>query len=225
MLRGLGVVLLSLGVACGDTTPDKTTGCPDGMSRVTGAAGPFCMSSYEVRLLGREGALDQGPDHPDGSTRGPLVSAAGAKPSVLSWYQASAACQVVGHHLCTSEEWEDACDGQPGPGGRDYGTPDGALGPGVCGAPTSQDRARPQLRTAGGWAECHTPDGVYDLTGNLWEWTDPGLLDVDGLPVTDKRGGGFYTGHALKCHQGTVGGISHPPAFRGSIGFRCCTPR
>ncbi len=192
------------------------------MVQVQGAGGAFCMSAYEVRILGHPGALDQGPDHPDGSTRGPVLSAPGATPSTVSWYQAWAACDAVGHHLCTSQEWEDACDGQPGAGGRDFGTLDGQLVSGRCAAPTPQDGARPKLQLTGALTDCRTPDGVYDLTGNLWEWADPGQVDADGLPITDKRGGGYYTGHALKCREGTRPGSSHPPGFRGSIGFRCC---
>lgn len=192
-------------------------GCPVGMARVSGVAGPFCIQRYEATLHGRAGAKDQADTWPrPAAVDVALTSVAGSPPSKgVSWYQAVAACAARGWHLCTSAEWQDACDGLPGPGGREWAT--GASEEGLCniGRPDSVVHD-----ASGRWPGCRTPEGVYDLEGNLWEWTDPGMTGEGGLPLTDKRGGAHYTGKRVRCAEGAVGG--HPPAFDGSIGFRCC---
>ena len=189
------------------------------MVLLAGAEGPFCMHSHEVRLEGPLGNKDQGVAFPDGSTTATLSAAPGLIPSKgVSWYQAFAACERAGFHLCTSAEWEDGCDGQPGPGGRDYPTPDGAFALGICGLSGQGQRA--WLSPGGSHPDCRTPEGVYDLLGNLWEWTDPGLRSPDGRPVVDKRGAAHYSAEPQTCAYGAVG--SHDPAFDGTIGFRCC---
>lgn len=78
------------------------------------------------------------------------------------------------------------------------------------------------LERRGAYPECHTPEGVYDLLGNLWEWTDPGLRNPEGRPVIDKRGAAHYSAEPQGCSYHSIG--SHEPAFDGTIGFRCCAP-
>lgn len=191
------------------------------MARVWGRDGAFCIHRHEAAFSGRPGRADQGPAFPDGSTRGELRARAGELPSeYLSWYQAHAACAQAGLHLCTSAEWEDACAGAAG---RHYPTPDGALGKGRCGVGlVAGGQAGAALRPAGSFPDCHTPDGVYDLLGNAWEWTDPGRRDAAGRPLVDKRGAALYSGTPAPCAFSAVG--THPPDFSGSIGFRCCAP-
>ena len=124
-------------------------------------------------------------------------------------------------HLCTSEEWEDACDQQPGPGGQPYATTTpAAFQHGDCNfsqeaAPTSP------LALTGSYPKCQTPQGVFDLLGNLWEWSDPGLQTESGQPIIDKRGGAHYSRRIATCQLDAVG--QHPPDATPSVGFRCCT--
>jgi formylglycine-generating enzyme required for sulfatase activity len=173
------------------------------------AAGGFCIDAYEAHVDG------------DYTDAGAVVSsAAGAMPSVgVTWDEARGVCTRAGMHLCTSAEWEDACDGTPGPGGRAY--PGGEFRRGDCPILGKAIRDKNHLWASGSWPGCHTAEGVWDMLGNAWEWTDPEREGPDGQPLIDKRGGGHYTEDAPPCSKGAVG--THPRDFRGTIGFRCCT--
>lgn len=179
--------------------PADTPGCPPGMARVATGAGGVCIHRFEAALQGDT-----------------VRAAAGLVPTVgLTWIEARDACAAAGLHLCTSAEWEDACDGTPGPGGRPHPTEGDPAE--ACNVGHVETR---QYAAAGRSPGCATPEGVWDLEGNLWEWTDPGRTGPDGRPLTDKRGGAHYTGNLVPCGRASVG--AHPPDFTGSIGFRCC---
>jgi len=196
------------------------SGCPEGMVPAQGAAGAFCISAYEVELLGEAGERDQGVGFPDGSTTGKLRSKPGVVPSRVSWYQAYGACKAQGWHLCTSEEWQDACDGTAGDGGDAYPTPNGKYKPDQCAVGDFVEGVKAQLMMTGSKSDCHTATGIHDMLGNLWEWTDPGGKDATGRPLIDKRGGAHYGAEPVPCLFSSV--ASHGPAFVGTIGFRCC---
>jgi hypothetical protein len=202
----------------GWSQPPDVAGCPSGMARVPGVSGDFCIHRFEVSLESPRATLSarRGPVERQGATR--LRSAAGAAPTYgVTWYQAASACLANGWHLCTSSEWEDACDGKPGPGGRAHPVADAARTDVVC---NIRQGVAARLAVSGRSPACRTPEGVYDLEGNLWEWVDPQQVAADGTPVIDKRGGGYYSGSLATCAQDSVG--SHRPDWDGTIGFRCC---
>lgn len=186
------------------------------MVRVDGTQGPFCIHAWEVSLP----THSAGPATADRRTG--IQSVKGGMPVLVSWQDARTLCQEAGFHLCTSEEWEDACDGTPGAGGRSYPTPDGAWVTGRCGVASYQERFAPPLAVTGSYPKCRTPEGVWDMAGNAWEWADPEYTDAAGNPVTDKRGAAHYSGSPATCAFDARG--LHPPSFTGTIGFRCCAP-
>lgn len=210
---------LVLSVACGG----GKTGCPAGFVEAQGVGGSFCISAYEMTMTeGQLGNKDQGAGFPDGSTRiEALVSASGLRPTMTSWYQAYAACETQGWSLCTSEQWEDACDGLPGPGGKIYPSVDGEFVPGRCSIGDHRSNLSMPLTLTGEMPGCRTESGIFDMQGNLWEWVDSGARTPEGLPVVDKRGGGHYGAAPVKCSRHANG--QHPPEWDGTIGFRCCT--
>lgn len=156
---------------------------------------------------------------------------AGARPKAhVTWPQAQAACAEAGKRLCTEDEWERACRG---PENRRYSygdtrdaarcnTPIAGTGPGPEGPPVAASGAHPQ---------CRTSEGVYDLNGNLSEWTASGYAGppepFNRAATTDPatwrvvRGGTmwsetFYGQDCLSRH-------GHDDAFKNmDDGFRCC---
>ena len=219
IFRWSGLVFLSLG--CGGSSGSASE-CPEGFVSIEGPVGAFCISAYEMHLAaGKLGKKDQGAGFPDGSTEvSRLVSGPGLKPAKTSWYQAFAACKTQGWDLCTSEQWEDACDGVAGPGGSTYPSVDGEFVPGRCSIGDHRVGLEMPLTLTGAMPDCRTDAGVYDLQGNLWEWTDPNMRAEDGKPIVDKRGGGHYGAAPVTCTRNALG--QHVPEWDGTIGFRCC---
>ena len=94
-VAGLALHLRPAGVCSGD----------DVMVLVTGGGKSYCIDAYEEvyheqRWVSRPG-LRPGP-------------------AAVSWSEARAICKHKGGWLCTSDQWEDACDGKVGPGGYTY---------------------------------------------------------------------------------------------------------
>jgi hypothetical protein len=183
----------------------REAGCPSDMVLFDGPHGPTCIQAVEATVVQRR-----------------AHARVGSVPTTLiSFKDALTACSARGAHLCTSQEWEDACDGRPGPGGARWATPDGQYRPGECAAGDARNRIRlARLAPGGSYPACHTPTWIYDLLGNAWEWTDAD----PSLPVStarvDKRGGGYYSGDPAPCTQAARG--SHAPEFDGTIAVRCC---
>lgn len=104
----------------------------------------------------------------------------------ISFYEAEAFANWVGGRLPSELEWEAALRG---PDSLRYGWGnawDGALA-------NTLDSGALQLAPVG--VESATPDGVEDLIGSVWEWTDICITDYPGYPEpTDYRA----TMHALR---------------------------
>jgi hypothetical protein len=207
-----------------DGLPGESCGTPL-MVVVTDAEGArFCIDRFESALddgaLGHaaQGVSDADPSL-DGSTTAKAVVALGVLPRAgLSWYQAKAACLNAGKRLCTLEEWERACRGTlallyP------YGD---AVDDVACNGFFNYPAPKPAH--TGAMPACGSAYGVYDLSGNLEEWTDSAVARIPGGAILDDRairGGGFRANaRALSC----VGDEFHAaPATSGDDrGFRCC---
>jgi len=157
-------------------------------------------------------------------SEGAAVSKAGVPPAHTSWYEAKAACEKAGKRLCTEEEWISACTGTPAidnDGDLLFSDDaiEGRMFPyglfhkgGTChdNEPKKGGKARP----TGSFPDCKTPSGIYDLSGNLSEWT--GKAEEDAA-VT---GSYFSYGPKASCmgRQTRFG-----PGYRNeTTGFRCC---
>ena len=135
------------------------------------------------------------------------------------WLANARSCARAGKRLCTQEEWSAACRGDGGKRKYAYGD---HYEPSRC-----HDRALSQARhttaplPTGTLDTCVTPEGVYDLSGNVWEW----LADTssDGK-VASYLGGGFFNDDdedTQSCQPEDPNG--QPPASRlPAVGFRCC---
>jgi hypothetical protein len=112
-------------------------------------------------------------------------------------------CAERGRRLCSSEEWRLACSGASGrafPYGPKHE-------PEVCNEARS-DGTGANLSRSGARDRCVSPEGAYDLVGNVGEWVDEGVVL-----------GGDATTKAPSCSA------RHDAAATAkgpSTGLRCC---
>ncbi|MCB0159256.1 MAG: SUMF1/EgtB/PvdO family nonheme iron enzyme [Caldilineaceae bacterium] len=142
----------------------------------------------------------------------------------VSWYEATAYCMWLTEHLRaqgvigareearlpTQAEWEAAARSNHG---KEYPWGSDAFDPARANTEESKlERTTPVHMYPDG----ATSDGVWDLAGNVWEWTQD--IDTDGLPWM--RGGSWWN-HASRVGASARGRV--PPALRGRggvFGFR-----
>ena len=135
----------------------------------------------------------------------------GGLPAIeVNFNEAVKACQKRKLHVCTEKEWEAAC---MGPARRHWPYGDkyvatrcrhGLVGPG---------ESNPAV-PSGSYDRCATPDGIFDMCGNVWEWT----VTPEGSGVL--RGGGVNV-IAGFCECSSRAKASHTyQSFE--TGVRCC---
>jgi len=136
----------------------------------------------------------------------------GAMPWVnVTWDEAKAACEAAGSRLCNADEWGDACDGVKGSGGSVYPYGNTYSGSTCNGSDAGKGGAVP----TGSMSGCVSGFGAYDMSGNVWEWTN----EASGSNRVI-RGGSFYNdSDGLGCASRYV---LYPALSDGYFGFRCC---
>jgi hypothetical protein len=210
--------------------------CPPDMGLVLGVV---CVDRYEASLVERAPDGTLLPHAPNQSPAPDHVyvaqSVAGVVPQAyVSGAQALAACHQAGKRLCAPVEWRAACGGSEG-----YAFPYGPdRVPGRChdrgvnpmltyhadteargwGSLELNDPRNIELdgtiAKTGAFAECVNDFGLYDMVGNLHEWT----ADPNGTFQ-----GGYWLDTSLHGDGCAYRTIAHPFDYRDySIGFRCC---
>jgi formylglycine-generating enzyme required for sulfatase activity len=186
--------------------------CPDDMVFV--GAGPFPLGSLDPqKMYGEKAAMEVYVqaycvdlyEYPNKAGQTPKAQ--------VTFHEAQTICQTQGKRLCAEEEWEKACKG----GGNlafPYGTTwiDTA-----CNTEDAQGADR-RIAAAGAFPQCRTSEGVFDLSGNLKEWTSS--LYAPGASEFTIRGGGYRSpGKAARC---SVRESGNPTIKNTLTGFRCC---
>jgi len=160
--------------------------------------------------------------YPPGKAKHPVVG--------VSWYEACAYARWVGKRLATDAEWVKAASWPVAlgtsarrqrryPWGQSMDRQRANLWSATCGSTVSVDE----------FAEGVSVGGVYQLIGNVWEWTlgdfDPGFAEVpteelEQGTLKNIRGGAFdtYFENQATC-QFASGEV--PLARKHNIGFRC----
>jgi iron(II)-dependent oxidoreductase len=194
---------------------------------------PFYMDIYEVTNAQYQKFIEAGGrptpvDHHD-----PLFySWVSGKPPVgqenhpvvyVSWYDSDAYCRWVGKRLPTEAEWEKAArgtDGRAWPWGNTF---DGTK----CNAYESS----PLWTTpVGSYPGGISPYGVYDMCGNVAEWTDSWYQAYPGNKLQRSsfgehfkvaRGGAWVLPYE-PWSRATNRNLAQPPDYQHrSLGFRC----
>lgn len=144
----------------------------------------------------------------------------GALPRVdVTWAEARALCQARGKRLCTELEWEYACGG---PDRLAYGYGD-RFEAGRCNTPVPVDGAWNRgagIAPSGLHPACGNDNGVRDLIGNVWEWTDGWYDEARGWRVV--RGGSWFHSANLARSEARYGRHLTQAYHLDLVGFRCC---
>lgn len=167
--------------------------------------GPYELDAYEVTLARYQNCV-----HAHGCEPVPLSGEAGEPVRMVTPEQAEAFCHYAGGHVATGAEWVLAAMGREA---RRFAWGSTGLvcrraAYGMTHGPCAEGATGPDL--AGSRPDGASPDGAYDLTGNVAEWTH----EAQGYVA---RGGSYASDNAGKLKNWAA----ERTGARPDVGFRC----
>lgn len=156
-------------------------------------------NAYPVPVGGKTVCVDayEYPNMPDENPR-----------DMVSQEQAASLCEQAGKHLCSIEEWQAACRGKDN---TKYSYGD-SYKQNKCNTNTKA------VKRSGRKEQCRSWFGMYDMNGNLWEWTSSKSKDHPNMYLV--AGGAWNTNNGSKCTESKFS--FYPQNQYPSVGFRCC---
>ena len=127
---------------------------------------------------------------------------------MVSHEEAVSLCEQAGKHLCTIDEWQAACRGKDKTR-YSYGD---SYKQNKCNTNTKA------VKRSGRKEQCRSWWGMYDMNGNLWEWTSSTSKDHPNMFLV--AGGAWNTNNGSQCTESKFS--FYPQNQYPSVGFRCC---
>ena len=156
-------------------------------------------NAYPVPVGGKTVCVDayEYPNVPDENPR-----------DMVSHEEAVSLCEQAGKHLCTIDEWQAACRGKDKTR-YSYGD---SYKQNKCNTNTKA------VKRSGRKEQCRSWWGMYDMNGNLWEWTSSTSKDHPNMFLV--AGGAWNTNNGSQCTESKFS--FYPQNQYPSVGFRCC---
>lgn len=182
-----------------------------------GPGGPVevapCVETVRVGALevfAYEASRPDATDLEAGSDEARPCSRAGVLPwTNIAWPDASRVCLGAGFRLCSNAEWQRACQGES----RQWHFPYALHHqPARCNDHVSGSG---MMEPTGTRAECRTPEGAYDMSGNAWELTADGARRGASWKINAV----MFRVDAARCDTfyDVADGFADD-----DVGFRCC---